>query len=340
MLNEVSKDSNKLNNQIVETAKLAESVSAKVRRLDLARSRVSECQQRVHDLIDLQLCSQGVMSAIADEDFEIGAGHINRFLAMDLQLLKRTADDVQGSVSSVSEAIRTLETATVEMRDLILRKFNEAVKKDDLASVERFFKIFPMLGRHQEGIEKFSNYICIKLSIKAQKELRNSLDIAKAEKRLPLAFADTLTSLLENFARVIEVNQPIVEAYYGSGYLLDMLQVLQRQCDTDVKSLLLEFNKNRKIALKTQQVNEGFSRSSTNSIATTAVTLGHYRNSSGGSFDKLNPKDIDAIIAEITMMHSRAELYFRFMKRRVTVSTLLYRYNFQFKFIKCLTVLE
>ncbi|KAI8126883.1 Conserved oligomeric Golgi complex subunit 4 [Lucilia cuprina] len=317
VLNDVSKDSKKLDTQIVRTAQLAESVSAKVRRLDLARSRVSECQQRVHDLIDLQLCSQGVMTAIANEDFEIGAGHINRFLAMDLQLLKRTADDVQGSVSSVSEAIKTLESATVEMRDLIVRRFNEAVKKDDLASIERFFKIFPLLGRHEEGIEKFSNYICIKLSIKAQKELRNSMDIAKAEKRLQLAFADTLTTLLENFARVIEVNQPIVEACYGAGYLLDMLQVLQYQCDTDVKSLLLEFNKNRKIGLRTQQVKEGYSRS-TNTNTTSAVTLGHYRKPSGGSIDKLNPKDIDAIIAEITVMHSRAELYFRFMKRRVT----------------------
>lgn len=319
-LNDVSRDSNKLDSQIVHTAQLAESVSAKVRRLDLARSRVSECQQRVHDLIDLQLCSKGVMTAIAEEDFEIGAGHINRFLAMDLQLLKRTADDVQGSVSSVSEAVRTLETATVEMRDLIVRRFDEAVKKDDLASVERFFKIFPLLGRHKEGIEKFSTYICSKLSLKAQKELRNSMDIAKAEKRMPLAFADTLTSLLENFARVVEVNQPIVEACYGSGYLLDMLQVLQRQCDADVKNLLLEFNKNRKIALRVQQVNEGYARNSSNANASgSAVTLGHYRKPSGGSIDKLNPKDIDSIIAEITVMHSRAELYFRFMKRRVTV---------------------
>lgn len=319
MLKDMSKDSNKLDDQIVGTAQLAESVSAKVRRLDLARSRVSECQQRVHDLIDLQLCSQGVKAAINDEDFEIGASHINRFLAMDLQILKRTADDVQGSVSSVSEAIRTLESATVEMRDLIVRKFNEAVKKDDLASVERFFKIFPLLGCHLEGIEKFSNYICIKLSAKAQKELRNSMDIAKAEKRLPLAFADTLTSLLENYARVIEVNQPIVEACYGSGYLLDMLQVLQRQCDIDVKNLLLEFNKNRKIVLRIQQVNEGCSRNSSNNNSSSAVALGHYRKASGGSIDKLNPKDIDAIIVEITVIHSRAELYFRFMKRRVTV---------------------
>ena len=39
---------------ICHTALLAEKVSAKVRQLDLAKSRVAECQQRVHDLIDLR----------------------------------------------------------------------------------------------------------------------------------------------------------------------------------------------------------------------------------------------------------------------------------------------
>lgn len=95
VLGAVGKDSRKLNQQITQTAQLAESVSAKVRRLDLARSRASECQQRVHDLIDLQLCSQGVLTAIREEDYEKGAGHISRFLSMDQNLLQRTADDVQ-----------------------------------------------------------------------------------------------------------------------------------------------------------------------------------------------------------------------------------------------------
>jgi hypothetical protein len=39
-------------------------VSAKVRQLDQAKSRVAECQQRVHDLIDLKRCSEGVTTAL------------------------------------------------------------------------------------------------------------------------------------------------------------------------------------------------------------------------------------------------------------------------------------
>lgn len=317
-LNSIKTDSTKLNAQVEETAKIAESVSAKVRRLDVARIRASECQQRVHDLIDLQLCSQGVLKAIAEEDYEKGAAHIGRFLAMDQQLLQRTADDVQGSVTSVSDAVQTLESATERMQLLIAQRFDEAVNKDDLASVERFFKLFPLIGRHQEGIEKFSKYICSKLSSKAQKELRNSLDIAKAEKRLPVAFADTLTTMLENFARVLEVNQPIIEGCYGSGYLMDMVDILQQECDAEVNNLIMEFKRNRQIQRRIQQINE-------NQKGLGNVNAqGHFRKPSGGggSVDKLNPKDIDTLIAEITVMHSRAELYFRFVRRRVMVSFL------------------
>lgn len=315
-LDTINKDTKKLDDQITHTALLANSVSAKVRRLDLARNRVSQSQQRVHDLIDLQLCSQGVTKAVDDEDYEVAAAHISRFLAMDLQLLKRTADDVQGS-ESISESVRTLEAGTSKMREVTVRRFEEAVKKDDLASVERFFKIFPLLGHHQEGIEKFSKYICTKVSLKNQKELRNTMDLAKAEKRVDLAYADAMTSLLENFARVLEVNQPIVEAYYGPGHLLEMLKILQHQCDTDVKKLLDEFVKVRKIDLRKQKVNETRSRSSGGSSSAGSTPLGHYRMNSGGSIDKLNPKDVDGTIIEITVMHSRVELYFRFMKRRV-----------------------
>lgn len=156
----------------------------------------------------------------------------------------------------------------------------------------------------------------MKLSSKSQKELRNSLDLAKAEKRLHLAFADTLTTLLENFAKVIEVNQPIVEGCYGNGYLLPMLEVLQKECDSEVKNLILEFNKNRRITHRVNQINDYIKSGNSSN---TSQTLGHYRNASGGgSIDKLNPKDIDAIIGEITVMHSRVELYFKFMRRRIT----------------------
>lgn len=280
----------------------------------LFQKRVSECQQRVHDLIDLQVCSQGVIAAIKSEDFEKGAAHINRFLSMDEKLLQRTADDVSGSITSVNEAFNTLTEATTQLRYIINRKFDEAVAREDLASVERFFKIFPLLGQHQEGIAKFAGYICLRLEKKSQKELRTSLDMAKAENRVALAFADVITVLFENFARVMEVNQPIIENYYGHGYLIDLFRNLQRECDAEVKRTIAEFHKVRQTQRHMHKINE-YQKSSGQSQG-----LGHFRKPSGGSADKLNPKDIDGLLVEITIMHARAELYIRFMRRRISVS--------------------
>lgn len=111
----VSDDTKKLAEMISHTAELAEKVSAKVRRLDIARLRATEAQIRVHDLIDLQLCSQGVIYAIKDEDYEKGSAHVQRYLAMDKKLLEKTADDVS-SMTSVNKAVDTLEKAAKEMR--------------------------------------------------------------------------------------------------------------------------------------------------------------------------------------------------------------------------------
>ena len=69
----------------------------------LFQSRVSECQQRVHDLLDLQLCCDGVQTALRNEDYEKAAAHVHRFLSMDQCLLKQTADDMaEGNVTTVT----------------------------------------------------------------------------------------------------------------------------------------------------------------------------------------------------------------------------------------------
>lgn len=154
--------------------------------------------------------------------------------------------------------------------------------------------------------------LSLQLDLKAQKELRNSFDIATAEKRIPLAFADTLTQHFENFARVFEVNQPIFENYYGHGKLINFFEILQVECDKEVRRLIQEFHKSRMIARRKQQITE-FNKS------TGQQGLGHFRKPSGGSVDKLDPKDIDSLIGEITVMHARAEMYIRFMRRRIQV---------------------
>ncbi len=48
----------------------------------------------MNDLLDLQLCREGVISAMKSEDFEKAAAHVHRFLSIDETTLKLTAGDV------------------------------------------------------------------------------------------------------------------------------------------------------------------------------------------------------------------------------------------------------
>ncbi|XP_014235606.1 conserved oligomeric Golgi complex subunit 4 isoform X1 [Trichogramma pretiosum] len=292
----VKAETEKFRDMIHHTNILAEKVSAKVRQLDLARSRVCECQSRVNDILDLQLCCEGVATALENEDYEQGAAHVHRFLLMDQQLLEKTADDVSGDHSSVTSSLATLQQAANNLRQVVDQKFDEAVKAEDLASVERFFKIFPLLGMYNEGITKFCSYLAIKLQVTSQKNLKAALDTRITDKRASVIYADTLTLLFEGIARIIEVHQPIIETYYGPGRLLTCAGILQKECDNQVKKIVFEFMKHRAISRKVQLINE------------------HLRKQ---GVEKLEPKDLDILLSELTLMHARAELYNKFLRRRV-----------------------
>lgn len=100
-------------------------------------------------------------------------------------LLKLTGSSIgglHGSVASLDAAIRTLHDAeekvhifywpmeisktkiwrvniNLKVKLVISHRFDEAVQREDLASVERFFKIFPLINMHEEGLRKFTKFL-------------------------------------------------------------------------------------------------------------------------------------------------------------------------------------
>lgn len=68
-----------------------------------------------------------------------------------------------------------------------------------MASIERFFKIFPMLGMHAYGLDNFSKYLCSKVSyvflnpgkVKSQRRLqRRTVWLIKAKKFYKSSLSD------------------------------------------------------------------------------------------------------------------------------------------------------
>lgn len=70
--------------------------------------------------------------------------------------------------SIIDANLKLLQEAEQRLKTIVTKKFDEATKQEDLPQVERFFKIFPLLGLHEEGLSNFSEYLCKQVSEAAQ----------------------------------------------------------------------------------------------------------------------------------------------------------------------------
>ncbi|XP_065187071.1 conserved oligomeric Golgi complex subunit 4-like [Sycon ciliatum] len=292
-------DSEKLCSSISNTCKLADSVSSKVRQLDLAKGRVQQAIQRTNDITDLKKCVDGVETALYQEDYETAAGHVHRYLTLDKSILKEATLDSGG----VDSAILKLSQAEDQLKRIVHEKFDKAVESESPKDVERFFKIFPLLNLKEEGLEKFGKYLCNQIKRNSAENLATAMETPKtkegADKRSDVIYADTVTLLFETIARLLEEHRPQVETFYGPANVFPLLKVLQHECDAQANKIFKQFIEDRAVDAKLQQVRMAMH-------PTKATTVEQ----------RPDPLKFDALLAEMTLLPARSELYFTFMRRQ------------------------
>ncbi len=57
--------------------------------------------QRVDDILDLKFCTDGVQTALHNEDYEQAAAHVHRFLSLDENVLRMSADASEGNIAAL-----------------------------------------------------------------------------------------------------------------------------------------------------------------------------------------------------------------------------------------------
>lgn len=87
---------------------------------------------------------------------------------------------------------------------------------------------------------------------------------------------------------------------------MSSITILQKECDRQATKIMTEFIKVRQFNRVLYQINDYNKNAGMNS-------------SGSSNKDKLDPKTIDVLIGEIAVMHSRIELFFKFIRRRVIV---------------------
>ena len=66
---------------------------------------------------------------------------------------------------TLDTSFKLLYEAEEKLKAIVHSKFDAAVHSGDVASVERFFKIFPLLGLYSEGLNKFGKYLSAQVGL-------------------------------------------------------------------------------------------------------------------------------------------------------------------------------
>ncbi|KAI6193772.1 Component of oligomeric Golgi complex 4 [Aphelenchoides besseyi] len=295
----VQTDAKQLNNSLNLVTNMAEYISGRVASLDQAKGRVVECLQLVNDLLDLRTCAEGVQRAMQAEEYDEAAQHIHRFLTLDSAVF-RLGDQVgnKDTGQSMKHSYEILRKATAELKKIIETKFDEAQAKNDETNMQRYFKIFPMINEHASGIQRFGKYLVMNVEQMGNEQYNIMLAGGTDDKRANVLYADALTNILEGIARLIESHRALIDNFYGPDKLLDLLEILQVEADNQSDRILSAFVQKRQLEVKAKQVDRTM-RSSTKVV------------------EKIDARDLDVVLSEVTLMHTRCELYWRFLKRRL-----------------------
>ncbi|KHJ83647.1 hypothetical protein OESDEN_16652, partial [Oesophagostomum dentatum] len=174
-------------------------------------------------------------------------------LAASLRTISRLADNISGKVSAldvaktrvveclqlagdmhdleagqtVSHSYEILTNATARLKEILERKLEAAVDSEDVAAMQRFVKLFPLINEHDSGLVRFGKYLSREITKIGEDNLKIMNAGGMDDKRVEVLYADTLFLFFEGIAALLETNQPLIESAYGPDKLLDFVNMLQ-----------------------------------------------------------------------------------------------------------------
>lgn len=316
------------NDMLSTAADTAGELSNKVKKLDLEKSRVQDTLRVVEQVAELKACVHGVVGSMgAPQDWEAAAGYLARANNIPEEIIKGAfAAGIVPSIEVPDAPWVTLENARESLCTLFLREFEKAAGDGDGTKVTRFFKLFPLIGRTEVGLDVYGRYVCQGVAGTARTTLKDG--IGGQTRKDGFFYANALTKLFEHIAQIVEGHGGLVERHYGQGKMVRVIERLQMEADVQGGIVLDTWTDERSVDRKITDVKsypfsflvQSFvaqqSRSNTPRINSPAVGT-NPRNSED---EGVNMKEVDGLLSEIAVMLGRWSLYSRFISGKCMVS--------------------
>ncbi|KAK7418986.1 Golgi transport complex subunit 4 [Neonectria magnoliae] len=311
------------NDMLAGAADTAGRLSDKVKELDLEKSRVENTLGVVEQVAELKACVNGVVGSMgAPQDWEAAAGYLSRASKVPVEIIKGPfAASIVPSVEVPDPPWVTLEDAKESLCGLFLREFEKAVAEKDEIKVTRFFKLFPLIGRAEVGLDVYGRYVCQGVAGEARATLKDT--VGGQVRNEGFFYANALSKLFEHIARIVESHGGLVERHYGSGKMVRVIERLQMEADVQGGIVIDTWSDERGVDRKLTDVKSyPFSflvqsflpappRGGTPRVNSPAIGMGN--NPRESEDEGVNMREVDGLLNEISVMLGRWSLYTRFL---------------------------
>lgn len=299
-----------------EAAGTADRISSAVRRLDLEQARVKATLEVVEQVAELKACALGVAGSMgASQDWETAASYLHRASQVPASVLNGPfAAEMVPTAEVPDPPSVTLDNAAESLCGLFLREFDKAVKESDGAKITRFFKLFPLIGRSEVGLDVYGRYVCQGVSARARGNLN-----AGAQANEGFFYANTLTKLFEHIAQIIDGHGGLVERHYGPRKMGRVIERLQIEADVQGGIVLDTWSDERHVDRKLMDIKSyAFTFLVQSFLPAQRPGQQHSTSPAPGAHatpedEGVDMKEIDGLLNEMAIMLGRWSLYCRFL---------------------------
>jgi len=321
------------NGMLSDAASTAHRISSAVKRLDQEQQNVKATLDVVEQVAELKACVLGVHGSMgAPQDWETAAGYLHRASSIPGAVIDGSFAEEIVPTAEVPDAPRvTLENAAESLCGLFLREFEKATKDADGARVTRFFKLFPLIGRSEVGLDAYGRYVCQGVAARARVNL--NAGTGGAQSKDGYFYANALTKLFEHIAQIVDGHQPLVEQHYGPGRMVKVIERLQVEADVQGGIILDTWSDERTVDRKLTDIKSyAYSFLVQSFLPAQKPSAGILRSESPFKRDGtpagrdsedegVDMKEVGALLGESAVMLGRWALYTRFLASKSVVCT-------------------
>lgn len=319
------------NGMLSNAAATANRISGAVKQLDLEHSRVISTLDVVELVAELKACVLGVNGSMgAPQDWETAAAYLSRASKIPNEIICGAfAEEIVPTAEVPDPPKVTLDAAAESLCGLFLREFEKAAQENNGAKVTRFFKLFPLIGKPDVGLDIYGRYVCQGVATRARANLHAGT--GASQRKEGFFYANALTKLFEHVAQIVDNHGALVERHYGTGRMVKVIERLQLEADVQGGIILDTWSDERNIDRKLTDIRsyaftflvQSFlssapARSSTPRAGTPANKAA-VAESQAREDDNLEMKVIDGFLGEIALMLGRWSLYSRFVATKCKV---------------------